>query len=275
MKHKITYSIITNCLVIIFCCCTEALFSQVKIGTNPNTINPNAMLEIESADKGLLLPRLALTSTTNPLPLVNFVEGMFVFNTATQNDLTPGIFYSDGSKWIRVHGGQGASGSSGNWSLDGNNGTNPNKNFIGTSDKTALVLKTNNEERLRLTETGRIGIGTSNPAAALHVHGQLVIDSMQTGNLATDQMLVANPADGRIKMLPISGFNMNGVSQRSETVKVNGQTVFNTPFQISDISKIMVYRNGVLISSVRNGNNSIITEMACVAGDEIRIIQLN
>jgi hypothetical protein len=267
---------LTRSLVILLCCCSTVSYSQVKIGNNPNTINPNAMLEIESTDKGLLLPRLALKSTTNPLPLVNFVEGMFVFNTANQNDITPGIYYSDGTKWIRVNGSLGgSSGSAGNWSLDGNSGTDPSKNYIGTGDKKALVLKTNNEERMRVTEDGKIGIGTANPKAALHVNGQLVIDTMLTGDLTTDYMLVANPSDGRVKMLPIQGLTGGTVLQRVEMVKVNGQTVFNTPMQISDISRILVYRNGVLISSTKNGNNSIITELACMAGDEIKIIQLN
>ena len=233
------------------------------------------MLEIESTDKGVLLPRLALKSTTNPLPLVNFVEGMFVYNTATISDITPGIYYSDGIKWNRVNGGAGSSGSSDNWSLDGNNGTTPSKNFLGTTDNAPVVMKTNNEERLRVSENGRVGIGTSNPQAALHINGQLIIDSMQAGDLATDQFLVVNPVDGRVKRMPITSFSSSSVSKSVEIVKITGQTIFNTPLTITDINKIQVFRNGVLISSTKNGNNSIITEVICAVGDEIKIIQIN
>ena len=35
------------------------VFTQVKIGDNPNTIDASAILEIESTDKGLLMPRLS------------------------------------------------------------------------------------------------------------------------------------------------------------------------------------------------------------------------
>jgi hypothetical protein len=60
---------------------------------------------------------------------------------------------------------------SGNWNLSGNLGTNPIVNFIGTSDVSDLVLKTNNLERMRIMSNGRIGIGTSAPLGSLHIIG--------------------------------------------------------------------------------------------------------
>lgn len=76
------------------------LFAQVKIGDNPTTINANSMLEVESTNKGLLLPRLPLTQTTSPAPLAAHVAGMTVYNTATANDVAPGFYYNDGTKWV-------------------------------------------------------------------------------------------------------------------------------------------------------------------------------
>ncbi len=35
------------------------LVAQVKIGDNPTSINANSVLEIESTNKGLLMPRVA------------------------------------------------------------------------------------------------------------------------------------------------------------------------------------------------------------------------
>ena len=46
------------------------------------------------------------------------------------------------------------------WNLTGNSGTNPNWNFIGTNDNTDLVMITGNEERLRISSDGNVGIGT-------------------------------------------------------------------------------------------------------------------
>ena len=76
--------------------------AQVKVGDNPTTINANSVLEMESTTKGMLLPRLTLSSTTSFAPLAAHVAGMTVYNTATAGDVTPGFFYNDGSKWVRI-----------------------------------------------------------------------------------------------------------------------------------------------------------------------------
>jgi hypothetical protein len=76
--------------------------AQQKIGKNLTVINPDAVLELESINKGFLLPRVALTSSTAVAPLTAHVAGMTVFNTATAGDVTPGYYYNDGSKWIKL-----------------------------------------------------------------------------------------------------------------------------------------------------------------------------
>lgn len=264
-KAGLHITITLLCIVLQSKFCSK-LFAQLKVGNNPATINSNAVLEIESTNKGLLLPRLALTSTTSPSPLSSFVQGMLVYDTATAGDVTPGMYYSDGAKWVRL----GSGGS--NWGLTGNGGTNPAINFLGTTDYNDLVFKTNAAERMRITKNGWVGIGTSNPLAALHIKGQLVIDSLQSGNIATDSLLVADAA-GRIKAVSTGSF-VSGVQKNVEVVAVTGQTVFTTPATITDPNKILLYRNGVLIAFTVSGPNTIVAEIASVSGDTIRIVQL-
>ena len=55
------------------------------------------------------------------------------------------------------------------WELNGNSGTTFS-HFIGTTDWNPLIFKTNNTERMRLTENGFLGIGTATPAFPLHLH---------------------------------------------------------------------------------------------------------
>ncbi|WP_025124767.1 hypothetical protein [Myroides odoratimimus] len=80
-------------------------FAQTKIGvvgkSNPD-VNTNAILELEAENKGLLLPRVALTETTKTDPLSAHVSGMTVYNTATVADVVPGFYYNDGSKWQQM-----------------------------------------------------------------------------------------------------------------------------------------------------------------------------
>lgn len=58
-----------------------------------------------------------------------------------------------------------------NWLTTGNTGTTPSKNFLGTKDNSSLVIKTSNLERMRITSTGKIGIGTQAPRQRLDVKG--------------------------------------------------------------------------------------------------------
>ena len=76
--------------------------AQAKIGDNPTVIDPNSILELESPNQGLLMPRISLTATTNAAPLTTHIAGMTVYNTATQNDVLPGYYYNDGTKWVKV-----------------------------------------------------------------------------------------------------------------------------------------------------------------------------
>ncbi len=80
---------------------SQASFAQVGIGTT--TPNSDALLEINSTvanPGGVLLPRMALTMTTNPAPLSADVAGMIVYNTATAGDVTPGFYYNDGASGL-------------------------------------------------------------------------------------------------------------------------------------------------------------------------------
>ena len=81
---------------------TASAQQRVSDGTASATINPNAVLEMQSNNKGMLLPRVALTATTNAAPLSAHVAGMYVYNTATAGDVKPGNYYNDGTKWYRV-----------------------------------------------------------------------------------------------------------------------------------------------------------------------------
>ena len=91
---------------------TTTSFAQVKIGDNPTTINAGSVLELESTNKALLLPRIALTSTTAWLPLLGTpAAGMHLYNTnvaitgTVAYPTTPakiGEYYYDGTGWVAL-----------------------------------------------------------------------------------------------------------------------------------------------------------------------------
>lgn len=84
-------------------------YAQRGIGTN----HPSkaAVLELKSASRGLLIPRVALQNLTSFAPItgenatdVDKVNGLLVFNTTTQNNLYPGLYYwsTANGQWHRV-----------------------------------------------------------------------------------------------------------------------------------------------------------------------------
>jgi uncharacterized protein (TIGR02145 family) len=82
---------------------TASMNAQVLIGGDgTGNPDPSAVLELQSSDQGFLPPRVALISTADPAPLAAFVNGMTVYNTASTGDVTPGTYYCDGGRWVRV-----------------------------------------------------------------------------------------------------------------------------------------------------------------------------
>jgi hypothetical protein len=77
-----------------------------KFGANPTSIAASAVLEIESSNKGVLFPRVTLTSTSDVTTIATPALGLTVFNTASAgtspNNVTPGYYYWNGSKWVKM-----------------------------------------------------------------------------------------------------------------------------------------------------------------------------
>ncbi len=139
--------------------------SQISLNTTGAAPHPSAAWDIQYSDKGILIPRVNLTQTTSPSPITSPATSLLVFNEATVSDVSPGYYYWNGTRWIRLLGNDKA------WLLEGNAGTNPSSNFLGTIDAVDLVFRTNNSERVRVTSAGNVGINTTSPAYRLTIAG--------------------------------------------------------------------------------------------------------
>ncbi len=158
----------TILVFLIFICNGSILFGQVTIGSNEPP-QKNAVLELKSGDKGLLLPRLALTSTSSSSPMDAHIQGMLIYNTASSNDVTPGCYFNNGEKWVRL---SSATLNGDGWSITGNS-VDAQTHFLGTTNDEDLVIKTNSAEGARLTKEGKLGINTATPNSTLHVNGSI------------------------------------------------------------------------------------------------------
>ena len=141
---------------------TNALFvdgANNNVGLGTGTPNNSAQLEMTDTDRGILINRVALSSRTNASPVSSPAAGLLVYNTASansgDNEVLPGFYYWDGGQWVAMGGTGGR-----DWSLAGNAGTDPVSYFIGTTDATDFVIRTDDTERARVLDNGAVGIGS-------------------------------------------------------------------------------------------------------------------
>jgi hypothetical protein len=85
---------------------------KVSDGTVNQTQNPNALIDMQSTNKGLLLPRVTLTGTDDATTIGTHTEGMVVYNTVSAGSggtaVSPGYYYNDGTQWVKIGSGGGA-----------------------------------------------------------------------------------------------------------------------------------------------------------------------
>ncbi|MCH7400164.1 hypothetical protein MM236_19375, partial [Belliella sp. DSM 107340] len=88
-------------LLILFVVVAGGAMAQVGIGTqDPSS---SAQLEIVSADKGILIPRIALGNTTDQNTITSGnEESLLVYNTTDNDSMSPGYYYWYNDRWRRI-----------------------------------------------------------------------------------------------------------------------------------------------------------------------------
>ncbi|WP_313806007.1 hypothetical protein [Flavobacterium sp.] len=132
--------------------------AQVGIGnSNPDK---SSMLDITSANSGLLIPRVSLTSSTDAITITSPATSLLVYNTNASASLAVGFCYWDGTAWKTLSTVSAAT--STNWALNGNNVTA--SDYLGTNNYFPMIMKVNNALFSTYHPLGGIAIG--NNAAA-------------------------------------------------------------------------------------------------------------
>ncbi|HYO22150.1 MAG TPA: hypothetical protein VER36_07070, partial [Flavisolibacter sp.] len=118
----------------IFC---QQIFAQVAISNPASSPDPSAMLDVKSATKGFLMPRVILrTNVASP------ATGLMVYETTSN-----AVWVYNGTAWAQL--GSGGGGAS-QWLVNGNHIYSGN--------------------------TGNVGIGTTAPVSRLHLAGDMLMD---------------------------------------------------------------------------------------------------
>lgn len=177
---------------------------NVSISPTGNAPDNSAALDIRDyTDKGILIPRVSLTGPTDAATIPNPAHSLLVYNTSSAGGLSPGYYYNAGTttspQWRRL---LNSGTPSDAWLTLGNGGTNSGIHFIGTTDNRSLRFRTNNVHRMVIDSLGRVGIGTTAPAAKLEVNGdirlraQLSTDGLGNQTFGERIILAGNMAYG-------------------------------------------------------------------------------
>lgn len=140
-------------LLCLFSLYYSSLYAQ-GVGINEDESDPDesAMLDVKSTTRGMLVPRM---SEIQKNAIIAPIKGLLIY----QNTGTEGFYYFDGLVWKPlVSTGATTTG----WALEGNAGTNPLTNFVGTTDARDLAFRTNNITRWRMTQKGQLVPYSSN-----------------------------------------------------------------------------------------------------------------
>src|SRR4051812_14310856 len=114
----------------------SSLAQSVAINTDGSLPNPNAILDVKSGNKGMLIPRMDSVAR-NAIP---HTKGLLVYDTTTSS-----FWYNTGIQWKNISPAATLAAADSAWRLTGNSGTSDSINFLGTTDNVPLNIRVNNQ----------------------------------------------------------------------------------------------------------------------------------
>lgn len=185
MKTKSNSTKATNLLLAITLFLSSTVFAQ-NVGISAEGTNPDnsAILDISSSNKGILIPRIALISTTDAATIASPANGLILFNTNAGITGTGangiGFYYNSGSTsspvWLKLVTGDLTS----YWNKTGNTAIDSANNFIGTTDINSLQFRTNNKRRINVSSIGSTTIGDGTNQIQIDSTGHLRLEGNAT-----------------------------------------------------------------------------------------------
>ena len=210
-------------------------YAQVGVGTA--SPDPSSVLDVTSANGGMLVPRISLTGISDVTTITAPATSLLVYNTGFAPN---GYYYWSGLQWIQLTTG------TNNWSLLGNLGTSAGTSFIGTTDAQDIRFKTNSTDRWNISHTnnGQLqswGLGT-NALPAYSFQGQqstgifgAATDVLGFSTAGTERMRIDNIGNIGIGTIPTASsiLDLSSIATKAMEVPNVALVATNSPSPIT------------------------------------------
>lgn len=151
---------------------------NVAINATGNDPDASAMLDIQSSNSGLLIPRVSLSSLTDASAISNPASSLLIFNSNAALAGGKGFYYNSGTAgspvWTKLMS------TASVWNTTGNTNTSPGADYIGTTDAKDLVVKTNATQRIKVSSTGITTIGDGTNDLKIEADGSVFLEGEAT-----------------------------------------------------------------------------------------------
>jgi len=194
-----------------------------NIGINATGSSPDnsAMLDVDATDKGVLIPRVALTATNVSTPVTSPATSLMVYNSATAGSgttaVTPGFYHWNGTEWERM--------------ISGNNvATTDDQNLTGASlTGTSLQINIENGTSASI-DLASLQDGTGTDSQTLSLSGNTLAISGGNNVTLVDNV---NDADNVVGNEYNTGISLSGTTL-SVTDAGGAQSINLSPLQDQD-----------------------------------------
>src|SRR6218665_1394569 len=222
-------------LLLLFFFFIQFSFAQVGIGTT----NPSASsaLEIRSTNSGLLIPRVALTSSTDITTIPAPATSLMIYNTSAVSDITPGFYYWEGS-WKKFSSGTTPTATTGGWNLTGNTVTSTD--YLGTNNYFPLIFRVNGNQFSRFHPNGGLALGIG---ATANDNNSVAIGTSATATTSNQAVAI--------------GPSANAAGYQSVAIGLNSATSNNSNVAIGSSSNASGHQSFSFgLSSASSNNNA-------------------
>ena len=244
MIKKIFLLFVTQSIAVVVYC------QSLAINTTGATANTSAILDVAATNKGLLIPRVSLLSTSDVATITAPATGLLVYNTnASITGLGangPGFYYYFG-RWYKFleYDNSGLA-----WVTTGNSNTVDGVNYIGTNDFVPLNFKSFNKKAGRIDVTNEnvffgSEAGGTNTAKFNTAIGHWALKLNTTGNYNTalgDGSLLNN-TDG-VKNTAIGYNSILLGSLGDENTAVGYSALYNGGIGNTAVGSLSLYAGG-------------------------------